>query len=65
MSLKAFHIAFITLCSLLAVFLAVWSVLMVDGSMGFVWAAVSLAAGALLIAYARRFKRKMQDAMFS
>lgn len=61
MSLKAFHIAFISLCVVLALVLAAWSFAFVEGPMEVVWGNLSLLAAGALIIYARQFRRKMQD----
>lgn len=61
LSLKAFHIAFITVSSLLTFGLAVYAFLRVEGAMGFVWALAAILGGAALIVYGMRFLKKMKD----
>jgi hypothetical protein len=61
MSLKSFHIVFISLSVILAGGSAVYAVSAVEGSMGYVWAALAAAAGIGLIQYGRRFLEKMKQ----
>ncbi|MCH8122614.1 MAG: hypothetical protein IH853_05780 [Bacteroidetes bacterium] len=60
MSLKAFHIAFITVSTLLTFGMGVYAFLEVDGAMRFVWTLAALLAGILLIVYGMRFLKKMK-----
>ena len=60
MSLKSFHIVFISLSVILAGGSAVYAVSAVEGSMGYVWAVVAVAAGVGLVIYGRRFLAKMK-----
>ena len=61
MSLKAFHLLFIGLSIVLAVFFAVWATgqYRADHGMGYLaTAVVSLAASGALVAYGAAFRRK-------
>ena len=60
MSLKAFHIAFITVSTLLTFGMGAWAFFEVDGAMRFVWLLAALLVGALLIIYGMRFLKKMK-----
>lgn len=67
MSLKAFHIFFITLSVLSSFGFAVWSMLKFtsDGGIGFVAVAIlSVAAGIGLILYGIRFLKKLKHVSF-
>jgi len=64
MSLKAFHIAFITLSALLTFGLAVYAMTSVEGTMRFAWAALAVAGGILLVLYGIRFLKKMKHVGF-
>ncbi len=64
MSLKAFHIAFISISAVLTFGLAVYSMTTVEGSMRFAWAALAVAGGILLVLYGIRFLKKMKHVGF-
>jgi hypothetical protein len=64
MSLRIFHVIFITLCIALSVYVAIWGVREFIASKS--WSALGLTAvfvagGALLVAYAGRAFRKLRD----
>jgi hypothetical protein len=64
MSLRIFHVIFITICELLCAFVAVWglraySVSRSVGSLAF--GILFIAVGALLIEYGRRTFRKLKE----
>ncbi len=64
MSLRIFHIVFITVCELLCLFVAVWglrayAVSRTPGALAF--AILFVAVGALLIEYGRRTFRKLKE----
>ncbi len=61
MSLKSFHIVFISLSVILAGGSAVYAVSAVQGAMGYVWASVAAASGIGLVLYGRRFLAKMKQ----
>lgn len=61
MSLKSFHIVFISLSAVLAGGSAVYAITAVDGPLGFVWAGVAALAGVGLVLYGRRFLAKMRQ----
>ena len=61
MSLRAFHLFFIALSAVLAVFFAVWATTTyrAEGGVGYVLAAIAGFAGsALLVKYGASFQRK-------
>ncbi|MFT4604644.1 MAG: hypothetical protein ACI9W4_001377 [Rhodothermales bacterium] len=60
MSLKSFHIVFISLSAILAGGSAVYAVTSVGGAMGYAWAAVAAASAIGLILYGRRFLANMK-----
>ena len=64
MSLRIFHVVFITVCIALSVYVAAWGVreFMASRSGGALGlAAVFVVAGILLVIYAGRFFRKLRD----
>jgi hypothetical protein len=64
MSLRVFHLLFIVLSALLAVFFAAWAVAQyrMDAGLGYAAAGViALAAGAALVVYASAFLRKTRS----
>lgn len=61
MSLKAFHIVFISLSAVLAGGSAVYAITAVEGPLAYVWAGVAVLAGVGLILYGRRFLAKMRQ----
>ncbi len=61
LSLKAFHIAFITLSALLTFGLAAYAFFEVEGPLRFVWTLGAVAMGGVLITYGIRFLKKMKD----
>lgn len=63
MSLKAFHIVFVTVCVLLMFVLADWCFLNYrrdGGAADLVWGALALVAAAGLIGYGRFFLKKLK-----
>ncbi len=64
MSLRIFHIVFITVCELLCLFVAVWGLhaYAVSRSVGsLAFAILFIAVGALLVEYGRRTFRKLKE----
>jgi hypothetical protein len=64
MSLRIFHVVFITLCIALSVYVAIWGVREFIASKS--WSALGLSAvfvvgGAALVAYAGKAFRKLRD----
>jgi len=64
MSLRIFHVIFITLCIALSVYVAIWGVREFIASKN--WSALGLTAvfvvgGAVLVAYAGKAFRKLRD----
>ena len=67
MSLKAFHIVFITVSVLLMLFLAGWcfsSNRQGGGTMDAVWGSLSLATAAALAVYGQRFLKRLKHISF-
>ena len=63
MSLKSFHIVFLTVCVLLMLFLADWCFLNYrrhGGTSELIWGALALVAAAGLIGYGRFFLKKLK-----
>ena len=60
MSLKVFHIVFISISALLALGLAGYAVSELTGWTRFIWAGFSLASGIGLAFYGRRFLKRMK-----
>jgi membrane associated rhomboid family serine protease len=64
MSLRVFHIVFITVSVALTVYLAVWGVrefMLTRSSLGMTMAVAGLAGGATLIWYGKRVFRKLKE----
>lgn len=64
MSIKGFHLIFITIAAIFCAGLGVWALFFDDQSSGSgtkVFGAVSLAASVVLVVYAFYFKRKSKD----
>lgn len=64
MGLKAFHIFFIVVCTLLALIVAAYAVMEMTGLSRVLWVAGSLILGAVLVLYGKRFLRKMKDVSY-
>jgi hypothetical protein len=67
MSLKAFHIVFVTLSSILAFVFAVWEFSRYQANGEFLelaWALLAFASGAGLIFYGIRFLKKLRKVSF-
>lgn len=61
MSLKTFHIVFITVSTLLSFGMAAYAILEVEGGIRFLWVVLSLTVGIVLILYGQAFMKKMKD----
>lgn len=61
MSLKTFHIVFITVSTLLSFGMAAYAILEVEGGIRFLWVVLSLTVGIVLILYGKAFMKKMKD----
>ena len=61
MSLKTFHIVFITVSTVLSFGMAAYAFFEVEGGMRFLWIVLSLAIGIVLILYGQAFMKKMKD----
>ena len=61
MGLKAFHIFFIVVCTLLALVVAAYAATAMTGLNRILWIAGSLVSGVGLIFYGKRFLKKMKD----
>ena len=64
MSLKAFHIVFVTVSVILCVGFALWAIVeyRANGAIGtLIWGVVSLLAAVVLVAYGRWFLRKLKE----
>lgn len=61
MSLKTFHIAFISCSALLALGAGLW---FIATSAAVLWGFISLAAAALLVAYEVRFVKKLKHVRY-
>lgn len=67
MSLKAFHLLFITAATLLSLFFATWSVRQFAADRNFLYvvtAIAALGAGGGLVYYGSRFARKLKHVSF-
>jgi len=64
MSLKSFHLAFVTVSALLSGMLAYYAFTSLAGPMRIVWSLAAVAAAVVIVIYGIRFRRKMQDASF-
>lgn len=64
MGLKAFHIFFIVVCTLLALIVAAYAALEMTGLNRILWVAGSLLSGVGLIFYGIRFLKKMKDVSY-
>ena len=64
MGLKAFHIFFIVVCTLLALIVAAYAALEMTGLNRILWVAGSLLSGVGLIFYGNRFLKKMKDVSY-
>jgi hypothetical protein len=61
LSLKVFHIVFITVSTVLSFGLAAYAWVEVEGGLRLLWVALSLGLGIVLILYGRAFMKKMKD----
>ena len=61
MSLKVFHIVFITVSTVLSFGLAAYAWIEVEGALRLLWVALALGLGVVLILYGRAFMNKMKD----
>ncbi len=64
MGLKAFHIFFIAVCTLLALVMAVFAAMEMTGLNRILWITGSIVSGVGLVVYGVRFLRKMKDVSY-
>jgi len=64
MGLKAFHIFFIVVCTLLALVVAAFAAMEMTGLSRILWMGGSLISGVALVFYGIRFLKKMKDVSY-